>query len=393
MKKIIAFLVLALVIGGGVYIYFNYVRTGALRGAIEIATPTKKDIKNFLPQGADLYYPLKIPSGFRVGVFADLGSGKPRVLALDTNGVLFASITNEGKVVAMPDKNNDGKADEIISVLTDLNRPHGILFYQGYLYVAETDKVTRYPYDKSSLKTSLGQELFSLPGGGGHFTRTIKVIDNKLYTSIGSSCNVCAEKDEKRASIWVSEPDGSNLRLFAKGLRNTVFFTADSQNRIWGNDMGRDNLGDNLPPDELNIISEEDYGWPYCYGQKIRDKDFRSGQAVNYCAETASAAFEYPAHVAPLGITFIDSELFSPGDQGSILVAFHGSWNSSVPVGYKIVKLSLLGGSVTRMEDFISGFIQDSKVLGRPVDLIFDADGYLYVSDDKAGLVYVVSRN
>ena len=391
---------LILITAAGVYVYFNYVRTGALGEIVEITAPTKKDIKNFLPQGADLSYPLQIPSGFRMGVFADLGSGKPRVLTFDPNGVLFASATNEGRVAAMPDKNNDGIADGVINVLTGLNKPHGILFYGQHLYVAETDKVVRYLYDKNNFKTSGRQELFKLPAGAGHFTRTIKMIDNKLYTSIGSSCNVCAEKDEKRASIYVSKADGTNLKLFAKGLRNTVFFTADSSGRIWGNDMGRDNLGDNLPPDELNIIEgslagseSSDYGWPYCYGQRVRDRAFMGSSEPNYCINTKASAFEYPAHVAPLGIAFIDSDLFASGDQGGILAALHGSWNSSVPVGYKIVKLSVLGGRVVGMEDFITGFISNSEVLGRPVDLVFDSEGYLYISDDKAGLVYVGSRN
>lgn len=393
MKKVIIFVVLAVLVGLGVYAYINYGKSGIVQEIVNSVTPANKDIKQFLPQGRDLSYPLKIPSGFRIGVYSDLGNGKPRVLALDPLGVLVASVTNEGKVVAMVDKNKDGEGDSNVNILTNLDKPHGIFFSGGYLYVGETSKVTRYIYDSKTMKASSPQKLFDLPGGGRHFTRTLKVYDNKLYTSVGSSCDVCVEKDMERASILVSDIDGKNLKEYARGLRNTVFFTFDSSGRMWGNDMGRDFLGDSLPPDELNIIESADYGWPYCYGSQVRDSKFESGTQESYCTNTKIPAYEYHAHVAPLGITFIDSALFNPDDQGSILAAFHGSWNSTTPVGYKIVKLRVSGGKVIGMDDFISGFIQGSTVLGRPVDLLFDKQGYLYITDDKSGLVYVVSRN
>jgi glucose/arabinose dehydrogenase len=361
-------------------------------------TPTKKDIKEFLPQGDTLSYPLKIPPGFRIGVFADLGSGRPRVLAEDPNGLLVVTVTNSGTVVALPDSNNDGKAESSLTILSGLNQPHGLAFAGNYLYVAETNRVVRYLYNPKGPSVGSREELFKLPSGSGHFTRTIKVLGDKLYTSVGSSCNVCLERDSDRATMLVSDLSGRNLQILAKGLRNTVFFAFDQSDRIWGNDMGRDNLGDNLPPDELNVINTTgssqpvDYGWPYCYGQKVRDTEFLNSEN-NRCLDTVAPVFEHPAHVAPLGIAFINSSLFSASDQGNILVAYHGSWNSSVPVGYKIVKLRVTGGTVSGSEDFISGFIQGSEVLGRPVDLMFGNNGYLYVTDDKSGLVYVVSRN
>jgi glucose/arabinose dehydrogenase len=187
--------------------------------------------------------------------------------------------------------------------------------------------------------------------------------------------------------------DGTDLRVFASGLRNTVFFTFDKNGTIWGNDMGRDFLGDNLPPDELNTITENaNYGWPYCYGDLVRDDSFMKGQKSDYCSGTKAPVFKYHAHVAPLGIAFINSPLFNSTDQGDILVAFHGSWNSTKPVGYKVVKLNVEGGEIKSMEDFITGWIRGDAVYGRPVDLVFDKTGYLYISDDKAGVVYVVSK-
>lgn len=193
--------------------------------------------------------------------------------------------------------------------------------------------------------------------------------------------------------MLISDLDGSNIQVYATGLRNSVFFAFDKSGRLWGTDMGRDNLGDNLPPDELNIISiGSDYGWPYCYGKNVRDSKFFSGEKVTYCAATQETAYDFPAHVAPLGLAFINSAMFSAADQGDLLVAFHGSWNSSTPVGYKIVKLSILGNSVVGMSDFLDGWLQANGVLGRPVDLVFDKAGALYISDDKAGVIYRLAK-
>lgn len=356
--------------------------------------PPAADIKKELPQGSDLDKPLVIPNGFRMAVFADLSKyGSPRVLQFDPSGILVVSLTKNGMVVALPDKNNDGIADEVVTVAKGLDKPHGIAFNNGKIYIAETNRVARYDYDPVNYKLSNKEVLFTLPGGGRHFTRTIVINDEKLYTSIGSSCNVCIEKDSKRASIWVSNLDGSDLKIFAYGLRNTVFFAFDSQGQMWGNDMGRDYLGDDLPPDELNIIkSGGNYGWPYCYGDNTKDTSF-SGSNSHLCNDTVVPTYKYQAHVAPLGITFINSPLFPNDEQGNILAAFHGSWNRTTPVGYKIVELSIKDNKATNLEDFVSGWLTSSGgVLGRPVDLKFGSNGVLYISDDKANLIYMLTK-
>jgi len=353
----------------------------------------KKDLVEALPQGGQLNIPLGVPSGFKIGLFADLGNSLPRVLEFDPKGTLFASIPAQGKVVALPDTDGNGVADRVVDVLTGLNRPHGIAFAGGKIFVGESDRVLKYDYDPGSFGVTNRQILFFLPGGGRHFTRTIKIHDDKLYTAVGSSCDSCLEESDQRGAILVSDLNGNNLKVFAKGLRNTVFFVIDSKGNIWGNDMGRDFLGDNLPPDELNLIQEgKDYGWPWCYGDKVRDEKFMSGQNPDYCAGSEGPTFAYPAHIAPLGLTFIDSSLFEKDDQGDILSSFHGSWNSSVPVGYKIVKLNVEGGKVVGIEDFITGFIKNGEVLGRPVDLVFAQNGTLFISDDKAGAIYILTK-
>lgn len=365
-------------------------------------TETESGPTNF-PQGADLSFPLQAPSGFRIKLFADLKKyGSPRVLAFDPDNVLVVSLTSQGRVIALPDRNIDGLADQTVTIANNLNKPHGIEFANGKIFIAESDKVVSYDYDATNFKLTNKNILFTLPGGGRHFTRTLKIYNGKLYTSVGSSCDTCVEKDWRRASILISNLDGSDLRTYASGLRNTVFFAFDQSGKLWGNDMGRDYLGDTIPPDEVNVIEVgKDYGWPKCYGNNIHDTvfdrsmyDFAEGSSGNVCDSLSmtKSTFNYPAHVAPLGITFINSRLFNKSDQGNILSALHGSWNSSVPVGYKIIKLTVKDNMITGTEDFITGFQNGNTTLGRPVDLAFDKNGILYISDDKANFIYILTK-
>lgn len=331
-----------------------------IQDMIPYLSSPRKNIKQYLPQGSQLGYPLRIPEGFRVDLFADLRGGLPEVFTFDSQGTLLVSIPNKRKVVALPDENNDGKADKTVDVLTGLKKPYGIAFDNDYLYVAEADKVVRHYYNPDDFSTSFPEVLFELPSGGRNPTKTIRIHGNKLYTSVGSS-------------ILVSELDGSNLKVFAKGLKNTAFFIFDSQGRIWGTDSGG----------ELNLIEEgKDYGWPYCYGDKIRDSKFKPGEEELYCLETESPKFNFLTDSVLLGLVSIDSGLFSSSDQGNLLVA----------VDYKLVKLSVFAGHVSGSKDFISGFLQGQEILGRPTDLIFDENRNLYVSDNKTGLIYIITR-
>ena len=331
---------------------------------------------------------LQIPEGFSIETFAK-GLDAPRDLVFDYSGNLLASIPSKGIVVAI---SQQGK---VTNFLTNLTRPHGLAFYGGKLYIAQETQVSRYDWNSSNLSATLDKVLFPLPAGGRHFTRSIAFKnDGTMFVSVGSSCDVCNEKDPFLASVIVSDKDGASPKLFAKGLRNAVFITVDNSQKLWGTEMGRDFLGDTLPPDEVNIIEGgKDYGWPRCYSDQIPDTKFDSSANQDACKDTQPPAYKLCAHCAPLGLTFINSKQFPEGLQGDLLVAYHGSWNSSKPVGYKVVKLKASGGKIVGQEDFISGFLKGGQTIGRPVDLTFGPDGSLYVSDDKAGVIYRLWRN
>ena len=337
---------------------------------------------------------LNIPAGFSIDIFAQNLDG-PRDLVIDSAGTLLASIPTKGKVVAVVDENGDGKSDKTIDILTNRDKPHGLAFFDGQLFVAEETKLTRFNWDVQKLEAKADKVLFTLPYGGRHFTRTIAFKDDgTMYVSIGSTCDVCHEKDPFQASVIVSDHDGTSPRLFAKGLRNAVFITVEEKSqKLWGVEMGRDNLGDTIPPDEINILEEDkNYGWPNCYGAQVPDKKFKASLGNSDCQNTQVPAYPLCAHCAPLGLAFINSDEFDKNSQGDLLLSLHGSWNSTKPVGYKIIKLKREGDKLVSQEDFITGFLKGNQVSGRPVDLAFSPKGELFISDDKAGVIYRLRR-
>ncbi len=393
-----------------------------------------------LPGKSNLPF-LNISDGFEIDIFAE-NLEDPRVIAFDPAGNMLVSETKAGRVVMLKDSNGDGKSDQKTVILDGLRSPHGLDFYTDpktkttYLYIAETNQVARFPYNVKTgqITSKNGENIVSLPPDGEHFTRTIAFGPNyrqapiiggfkegqtlssdKLYVSVGSSCDVCVEDSWKRAAILESDPGGSYTAEFAGGLRNSVFFTFHPKTKeIWATEMGRDNLGDNLPPDEINIIKvagPEDqfgakrYGWPFCYGNKVRDEKFNPDKIdrtdiSSDCNKTVSPAIQIPAHSAPLGITFINNKKWPPEWQNDLLIAFHGSWNRSEPLGYEVVRYDLdADGNVLSQKpiDFITGWLNSStgsgqdKIYGRPVDLKFRPDGTLFISDDTAGVIYRVS--
>lgn len=347
--------------------------------------------------------PLALPPGFSISVFAK-GLGGPRVMALDPQGNLLVSIPSQGSVVALPDRNRDGIADRVVTVTEGLKRPHGLAFRcapECRLYIAEEDRVNVYSYDQKDLKAAKINKIVDLPAGGNHVTRTLlflpKPHDDRLLISVGSSCNVCTEKDWRRAKVLAVPAEGGRPTTFASGLRNAVFMTLHPRTKkVWVTEMGRDWLGDDLPPDEIDIIEQgKNYGWPFCFGKNVHDADFdpRETQACKE-PETTPSHIEIPAHSAPLGLAFFPEEGWPEEFHNNLLVAYHGSWNRSVPTGYKIVRYRLdKEGKYLGKEDFITGWLtKDRASLGRPVDIMIRPHGTIFVSDDKAGVIYRIVR-
>ena len=335
---------------------------------------------------------LNLSQGFSISIHASELPGV-RALISTRSGDLIISQPRSGTVsLIYHDANNDGTADGKAVLVKGLNRPHGLALHKGWLYIAETDAVLRIRFD-AERGITLGQAEYIIqqrfPGDGNHWTRSIKISpNNKLLLSIGSSCNVCIEHSEKRASIWQYDLDGRNETLYASGLRNTVGFDwkADTLD-LYGVDNGRDFLGDDEPPEELNRIRpQQHYGWPYQHGDGQADPSYASQKPAALITQAPSHLL--PAHSAPLSLLFIKH---NPVLKGRALVTLHGSWNRSKKSGYKVVMLSFLADQSIQQTDFISGFEKDNRVFGRPVDLTEDRHGNIYLSDDFNGRVYRIA--
>lgn len=344
--------------------------------------------------------PLNLPPGFRISLFTPK-IGPIRFMAFSPDSILFVSMPSTtglyggsgldtGKIFALPDRDGNGVVDEVKTVLSGLHIPHGLTFHDGYLYIAEEGAVARYPYTNGGVLGSR-ETIATLPTGGSHLSRTIAFGPNgKMYVSIGSQCNDCTGGDSHTAVVLELNADGTGKRVFANGIRNAVGIIFNpTTGELWGTENGRDHLGDNLPPDEINIIRDGgDYGWPYCYGVRVRDAKHPQYD----CSPTRASTYDLQAHTAPLGLRFITSSQFPSAWKGDLLVARHGSWNRTQPVGYDVVRLDVEGDTVVGEYPFMSGWLDSRNAkLGRPVDVIFGPDGALYLSDDKANVVYRIT--
>jgi glucose/arabinose dehydrogenase len=336
---------------------------------------------------------LTAPPGFAVSIFAS-GVGGARMFAVGPDGDVYLSLTGDGKVVRLPDRDHDGRADSVETVVSGLDQPHGLAFLGRRLYIAENPRVIRVSIPAAGGPgESLTVVVPDLPSGGGHSTRSLAIdpAGAHLFVSAGSSCNVCAETDPRRAAVSRYDIDGSNFVLYARGLRNAVGLAfRPGTGELWATDNGRDELGDNLPPEEIVDILQEggDYGWPDCYGDRVLDPTL--GGDSGRCAGTIPPALTDTAHVAPLGCAFYTGDAFPPDYRGDFFVACHGSWNRSIPVGYKVLRVHVENGRPVRAETFLGGFRLNGIVRGRPAGVCAAPDGALLVSDDMAGNVYRV---
>jgi glucose/arabinose dehydrogenase len=336
---------------------------------------------------------LKVPPGFAIDVFADK-VGSVRFMAIDPAGTLLVSEPSAGRVLALPDKNGRGKADPVQTVVTGLDQPHGLNFHEGALYVAETSRVQRFAYDPATMKATQPTLLTRLPAGGGHWTRTVVFgPDGLMYVSVGSSCNVCRESDKRRAAVLRFNADGSGEQLFASGLRNAVGLAFHPTSGVlWATVNERDWRGDDVPPDYVTEIREGTvHGWPDCMtvrGRVITDTSFTKRAT---CDKVTPPTVEIQAHSAPIGLAFYTGTQFPEEYRGSLFVAYRGSWNRSLPTGYKIVRIRVRDGQPPAVEDFATGWLEGTSAWGRPVDLVVGRDGALYLSDQGAGRIYRIT--
>ena len=316
--------------------------------------------------------------------------GPARMLVFDASGNLYVSIPKLDAIYRLRDADQDGYADQSMLYYADLDRPHGLVWHADRLYVAETSRLLELRDTDDDAKADQSRVILDgLPDDGGHWTRSLTMgRDGFLSLSVGSRCNACQEQDARRAAVLKIEPVSGKAEIYATGLRNSVglTFSADGES-LWGSDNGRDRLGDDLPPDEINlIVAGGDYGWPFCYGASLVDTNL-GNEAV--CRETLPSAVDLQAHSAPLGITFGDQLAAPQSYRNSLYVALHGSWNRSVPSGYKLIRIPFSEGQpVGSGKEFLSGWLVADNAWGRPVAPVVGPDGALYLSDDRANAIY-----
>jgi glucose/arabinose dehydrogenase len=338
-----------------------------------------------------------VPAGFRVNVFAT-GFKEPRFLATAPNGDIFLADSGVGKIYILRDPQHTGGAQERQEFATGLNRPFGIAFHEGYVYVGDTDALLRFPYDaKTSKRTGEAEKLMDLPHGG-HWTRDVVfTADGKhLLISIGSEGNLDVGGDPRRAAITICDPDGKNARLYGTGLRNPSGLGVNPQSgQVWASVNERDGLGDDLPPDYFTSVQDGGfYGWPYSYIGGHADPRVNP-QKPELVSKAIVPDVLLGSHHAPLEFAFYTGKQFPEKYRHGAFIAEHGSWNRSTRVGYEVAFVAFQNGKpVAGPEDFLTGFVPDSsktEVYGRPVGVTVAADGSLLVSDDGANVVYRIS--
>ncbi|MFQ5636579.1 MAG: PQQ-dependent sugar dehydrogenase [bacterium] len=340
---------------------------------------------------------IKLPPGFKISMYAENVEGA-RSLALSPNGTLFVGTFQQrgkapGKVYAVVDKDRDFKADEVITIAENLNLPNGVALRDGDLYVAEISRILRFDNIEENLVDPTEPVVINdtYPTDKWHGWKFIRFgPDGKLYVPVGAPCNIC-EPDDIYASITRMNPDGSGREIYANGIRNTVGFDWHPETKeLWFTDNGRDEMGDDIPPEELNHAPQPGlhFGFPYRYGKKLVDPTFKTDRKDEYFQP---AALEMPAHTAALGMRFYTGQSFPTEYQHRIFIAHHGSWNRTQPDGYRVSVVTLRGNQAVRYENFATGWLIDDHYWGRPVDIEMMPDGSLLVSDDFANCIYRIS--
>lgn len=342
---------------------------------------------------SELTQKIKLPQGFRISIFAE-NIKNARSMTKGSKGTIFVGSRSEGNVYAVLDNNKDNKADKIITIAKGLNMPNGVAFKDGSLYVAEVNRILRYDNIENSLNNPPKPVVIAddFPTDRHHGWKYIAFgPDGKLYIPVGAPCNICKSDDERFASITRMNKDGTQKEVFAHGVRNTVGFDWNpTNNNMWFTDNGRDMLGDDIPPDELNVADKKGlhFGYPYCHAGTISDPEFGKEKK---CSEFTPPGSNLGPHVAALGLKFYRGNMFPKEYQNKVFIAEHGSWNRSKPIGYRITMVDIENNKPANYKVFADGWLSGSQTLGRPVDILNMDDGSLLVSDDAANMIYRIT--
>ena len=337
---------------------------------------------------------LNVPDGFKVEVYAEVPGARQMALGQST-GTVFVG-TRGQKAYAVVDRNKDRKADEVVTILDDLKVGNGIAMYQGNLYIAEQNRIARYAapgFDLSLPFKEMREVIYEdLPDKAHHGWRYIDFgPDGKLYVTVGAPCNICDVKGQE-ATIIRMNPDGSDVEIYAEGIRNSVGmdFQPDT-GTLYFTDNNTDMMGDDIPPGELNAAPEKGmhFGFPYYAGGKERHEDWADKTPPK---DVTYPVVEFQAHAAALGMKFYTGNMFPEDFKGDVIIAQHGSWNRTEPVGYQLMRVTFdENNGVSGHETFIDGWLKDGEAWGRPTDVLQLPDGSVLVSDDFNGVIYRVS--
>ncbi len=335
---------------------------------------------------------LKLPPGFKIGIYAKVPSARSMVLARPM-GVLFVG-TRRDTVYAVVDRDKDRMADEVIPVIKGLKVPNGLAFHAGFLYIAEQTQISMYAAPEFDINTQFRVATIhkGLPDQFLHGWRYLAVgPDKKLYVAVGSPCNICDVQDPA-GTIMRMNLDGSGAEIYARGVRNSVGMDFHPKTgELFFTDNGGDGLGDDVPSDELNHAPKQGmfFGFPYYAGGDTKSPGYEAKKPES---KATMPILKFGAHGASLGIHFYTGKMFPAEYQGDAFVAQHGSWNRTEPFGYRILRVRFDDkGKPVGKEVFVEGWLRDGEAWGRPVDIKSLPDGSLLVSDDYAGVIYRIS--
>jgi glucose/arabinose dehydrogenase len=335
---------------------------------------------------------IRLPPGFEISLFARVPNA--RSMTLSPNGTLFVGTRRAGNVYAIATRGEANQNKKPVVIARGLNMPNGVAFRDGALYVAEVNRVLRYDDIESRLNPPPQPAVINgnFPSDNSHGWKFIGFgPDGWLYVPVGAPCNICEPDSNRYANLQRMRVDGGVPEVFARGIRNTVGFDWHPQTKqLWFTDNGRDRLGDDVPPDELNHAAKAGlhFGYPHCHGGDIADPEFGKSRP---CKEFTPPAQKLGPHVAALGMRFYTGSMFPVEYRNQIFIAEHGSWNRSTPLGYRITVVQLKDNQAVSYKPFAEGWLQGSRAWGRPVDILVMPDGALLVSDDEAGAIYRIT--